>query len=209
MKLSIFCNKSAYKVYHQLEADAPVKHDISLMASFLCQAIFYVSFFSNYLMPLINFVMLLGVILLWYIEKRTFMKHSLVKDSLDMNNINMIYMLALYGFIFSQALSIGNIKIIIKYFNNPSMHELGNLLQVFFDYGIISLIIGVTIFFRNYYSTKKITKRILQYLSKLEKKGEINIRQAKECDGDKEKDMNTYMKLNPYYKLLRDKEAGL
>jgi len=50
----------------------------------------------------------------------------------------MIYCLGLYGFIFSQALSVGNIKIIIAYFDNPSFHELEHLLQAFFDYGIIS-----------------------------------------------------------------------
>ena len=113
-----------YKVHHKLLTEIPVKHDISLMSSFLCQALFYVSFFSTYLMPLINILMISGVIIFWLVEKRTFLKHSLVKDSLDINNINMIYCLGLYGFIFSQALSVGNIKIIIAYFNNPSLGEL-------------------------------------------------------------------------------------
>ena len=33
-KFILFCHPKGYRVYHRLEADAPLKHDISLMASF-------------------------------------------------------------------------------------------------------------------------------------------------------------------------------
>ena len=196
-KFILFCHPKGYRVYHRLEADAPLKHDISLMASFQCQALFYVSFFSTYLMPMINFLMIFGILVYWIIEKKTFQKYSLVKDSLDINNINMIYCLGLYGFIFSQALSVGNIKIIIAYFDNPSFHELEHLLQAFFDYGIISQIIAVTIFFNWYYSTDKIKKRILQYLAKQERRGNLNIKEKNEKNFTE----SIYVKLNPFYKL--------
>ena len=205
LKFTLCLYPGGYRIYHRLEADAPIKHDISLMSSFLCQALFYISFFSTYLMPLINFVMLIGVLAYWTVEKRTFLKYSLVKDSLDINNINMIYCLGLYGFIFSQALSVGNIKIIIAYFNNPSFGELEHLLQTFFDYGIITLIICVTVFFNWYYSTEKIKRRVLQYLAKQERKGNLKKNDIRHTDGEA---VNKYMELNPFYGLIGVGKGG-
>ena len=141
----------------KIRADMPVKHDMGVMISMVLQGICFISFFSSFMMPILNYVILLGIFVFYYFEKWTLTHFHYNYRALNFNLIQKIYFLAFLGFMLTRVFSIGNANIIINYFNSINFENLVEFVARIFDYTLLVflVIIGLCIAYRNRFSNFK------------------------------------------------------
>lgn len=189
IKLMVF--KNTCIMLDAVKRDLPTQHDVGVMASFLVQCIFFVSFFSGFLMPIVNWVVILGLCGFYYTEKYLIKNVYSMRKGMNINLINMVYKMFFWAYVIGTTLSISNAAVIIAYFTSLNLVMLKNFLLSALQYGFNILAIGFTVYMNMHYSDFEIKFRLLQSLAALEARnggvGIVGVRNGTE--DEKRKDM--------------------
>src|SRR3990167_373144 len=189
IKLMVF--KNTCIMLDAVKRDLPTQHDVGVMASFLVQCIFFVSFFSGFLMPIVNWVVILGLCGFYYTEKYLIKNVYSMRKGMNINLINMVYKMFFWAYVIGTTLSISNAAVIIAYFTSLNLVMLKNFLLSALQYGFNILAIGFTMYMNMHYSDFEIKFRLLQSLAALEARnggvGIVGVRTN--AEDEKRKDM--------------------
>lgn len=158
----------------KVRAELPVKHDIGVMISMVLQGIFYMSFFSSFMMPVLNFIVLAGIGVFYYMERWTLVNYHYNYISLNFNIIQKIYYLAFFGFMITRVFSIGNSDFIVDYFDFITLKNLSGLISKVLDYSVLIVLLvfaGITCYTHRFTAFKH---RILDNLVKMSQQDDSN-----------------------------------
>lgn len=175
-------------------ADLPVEHHIDVMGSFVVQCVFFLGFFESFMMPILSMLIVLGLFVFYHFESYMLKNHQARKIGLSLNQVKMIYTFSYFGFLVVQPLAIGNVNLVLSYFDSLDLKSLQSLLASSLDYTvlIILIILGtvITYMFRETAIKERIMKKLVD--KSVERNGEI--------EEVKEKDSMPYESRNPIFK---------
>ena len=134
-----------------LERDLPVEHDLGNMASFLIQSVFYVSFFSSFMMPATGVLVMIGLALFYWLEKHLLTNVYSMQKGLSVSTINMIYKLFFWAYVSGNVLSIGNASLILSYFNSFNLAVLRSFILKMVEVGVVMVAIIFAVYMNIYY----------------------------------------------------------
>ena len=190
-KTKFFPSKSI--MLDAVNRDLPAEHDMGNMASFIIQCIFYASFFSGFMMPIVNWLMVVGLMTFYLVEKYFILNVYSMQRGMNINNINMVYRMIFWTFVFGNVLSIGNASVVIAYFNTFNFSVLRSFFVKVLEYSFNLLAIIFTIYMNILYSEYNLKQRLLNELSN----SMVNYGQL---EGQKEEFENKYKFRNPHFK---------
>jgi hypothetical protein len=174
-----------------IERDLPVEHDLGNMASFLIQCVFYVSFFSGFMMPITGVLIILSLLLFYWLEGYLTSNVYSMQRGMTLSTTNMIYKLFFWAYVGGNVLSIGNASLILSYFNSFNLAVLQDFFLKMVEVGVGLLAIIFAIYMNIYYRDFNIRYRVLQ---ELESSG------AEATSEEKVKFENKYKLRNPHTK---------
>ena len=176
---------------HAIERDLPVEHDLGNMASFLIQCVFYISFFSGFMMPITGVFIVLGLMLFYWLEKHFIMNVYSMQKGLTLVTTNMIYKLFFWAYVSGNVLSIGNASLILTYFNTFNLAVLRSFLLKMVEVGVVIVAIIFAIYMNIYFRDFNIRFRVLERLVYL---GTMASSTEKEVFDNKYKNRNPHHK---------------
>lgn len=191
IKFSIFGPKFNL---NKVIADLPVEHKIDIMGSFVVQCIFFLGFFESFMMPILSFLIVLGLFIFYKFESYMLRKHQARKIVLSLNQVKMIYTVSYFGFLLIQPLAIGNVTLVLKYFDEFDFNSLKRLVMSSLDYTILMILILIGMVITYNFRETAIKKRILDKLVKESKEKEDAKEEHVENDG------GPYQSRNPIFK---------
>lgn len=162
IRVKFSCGKS-YNL-HKVIADLPVEHNIVMTGSFVVQCVFFIGFFQSFLMPFLSLFVVLGLYLFYKFESYMLRNHHARRVSLTLNQVKMLYTTSYFGFLIIQILAIGNIRLVLNYFDDFDLNSLKSLVLKGFDYTVLVILLLLGIAFTYRYREAAIKERIVKKL---------------------------------------------
>jgi len=148
------------------------------------------------MMPILDLLIIIGLIVFYFVEKWSVTNIESRRKGINVKNIKMIYLVSMIGFLITQPLSIGNSKVVLQYYEDPSLNSVSKLLMSLLDYSTLFLILLISICVLYYYSHFNTHKRLLTKLTKFQGKKELLIEDDSEIE-------SSYRTRNPLWKAKR------
>lgn len=194
LKTKYFPNKCI--MLDGMKRDLPAEHDMGNMASFIIQCIFYVSFFSGFMMPIVNALAVFGLVVFYLVEKHFIFHIYSMQRGLNIGNVNMIYRMFFWTYVAGNVFSIGNANFVIAYFNTFNLSVIRSLLVKMLEYGFNLLAVLFAIYMNLHHSEYNIKIRLLERLAgSTENFGQF--------ESQKEEFENKYKHRNPNFKAKK------
>lgn len=167
---------------HKVKADLPVEHNIDVMASFVVQSVFFLGFFESFMMPILSMLIIIGLFVFYHFESYMLKNYQARNISLSLNQVKMIYTLSYFGFLAIQPLAIGNVNLVLSYFDSLNLKSLRSLIASSLDYTILVILIIFGMFITYHFRETAIKERIAQKLVKksLDREGEVEEKRVKD-----------------------------
>jgi hypothetical protein len=105
----------ATTIMNKIKRDMPVRHNIHDMSTYICQCLFFITFFLPFMIPLLNIVLLLSLYLFRIVERYLILNHHSLQRSIHFTSILSIYKVSLIGFLLLQVLNFSNSNIVMKF----------------------------------------------------------------------------------------------
>lgn len=106
------------------------------------------------MMPILNLLILLGLLAFYFMEKVCIYKFESTKKASAIQSIRMIYLVSLVGFLVAQPLSIGNAKIILAFYETFSLNEAKVIVAAVVDYTSLFVLLMLNLCVLCYYSDR-------------------------------------------------------
>jgi len=177
-------------------ADLPAQHDLGNTASFLIQSVFFISFFQGFMMPIVHWIVLLGIILFYFLERYFISSVYSLRIGMSITNTSMVYRLFIWAFVIGQGLSVSNASMIIAYFQRLDFLSLSSMLTRVLEYGFTVVTISFAVWMNLRYRDRSIKLRVLQFLAQGGDKPGM-------FESQREQFENKYKHRNPFFKAKR------
>jgi hypothetical protein len=164
-KVKFFPGKS--KMIDAVRRDLPKEHDISNMASFIVQCVFYVSFFSDFLMPALVAFPIVGLLIFYHVERKLLGSMYSLQANLNLYNLKMIYVMMFWANMIGDFLSVGNSSLLLEYFTTFNITVFKQMLIKALGLGAVLLGLIFAMYISLNYGDFVFKKRLLSHLVKL------------------------------------------
>ena len=175
-------------------AELPVEHDVGNMASVMIQCVFYVSFFSRFMIPTLNLLISAGLVLFFFVERYFVWFSYSMRKGLNISNVTMIYKMFFWAFVTGNLLSIGSTAFVISIFSHLSFTAFNSIFQNAIEYTFMLIVIIFAFYMQFMYSEFRLKYRILINLA--DKGGKGLVAENNEFD-------NKYKFRNAFYKAQK------
>ena len=165
-KVKIFPKKS--RMIDAVQKDLPREHDTSNMASFIVQCGFFASFFSDFLMPALFAIPLIGLVVFYVVEKKLLETRYSVQANLNVYNLKMIYTMMFWADMIGDFLSVGNSGLLLEYFTTFNIAIFQQMVAKALELGAVLLGLIFATYISVNYSDFVFKKRLLSHLVTLE-----------------------------------------
>lgn len=173
LKIMIWFKLRRSFVIDKVRSDLPILHQFPEMAGFVTQCIFFVAFFHSFLMPVLDFLIIIGLIIFYFIERYSLKKWEARRKGLNVKNIKMIYLVSMLGFLIAQPLSIGNSSSVLQYYNDPNIDNASRLVLSVMNYTTLVLLLLVSFCVLYYFKARLSHERILKKVHKIRGDAEL------------------------------------
>ena len=163
LKIKFFSKSSVMR--DALNRDSPRRHDLGNMSSFLVQCVFFAAFFSDFYMPSLSLVVLVGIVIFFLMERHLITSWYVVQKGVNTLNIKMIYTMMFWSFIVGDFLSVGNSKLILEYFVSFNFLTLHKLLARSMEFTLMFFALIFNALISAWYKETKLRMRILAHLA--------------------------------------------
>lgn len=162
LKIKLLPKRS--RMIDAVNKDLPREHDISNMASFIVQTVFYASFFSDFLMPALVVFALLGLLIFYYVEFKLLKSMYSIQANLNVYNLKMIYVMMFWADMIGDFLSVGNSSLLLEYFTTFSIAIFKQMVLKALELGAVLLGLIFATYITLNYSDFIFKKRVLGHL---------------------------------------------
>ena len=152
------------------------------------------SFFQSFMMPVLNILLLIGMIVFYITEKISTTKLESRRKAISIRNIRMIYVVSLLGYLLAQPLSLGNARLVLQYYKNLTVDNASRLVMSILDYTTLFVLMVMSICVLFYFSRARTFKRVIIRLVSKE---------TSEMIEKKKTQPNLYQLTNPVFKARR------